>query len=93
MNKLIVNKHTLEIARRQTISAFKKVYLELQKCLLHYFDWAGEDLEKKKYIKSKIEEVGQIYKETSQKLQKLTDNPKMTNEVAPWGAFGKRVNV
>ena len=62
MNKLIVNKHTLEIARRQMILAFKGVYLELQRYLLHCLEWAGEDLEKKKWIREKIKEIGEVYK-------------------------------
>lgn len=69
MKKLVVNKYTSELAKREVVIAFKEVYLEIQRYLLHCLEWAGEDIEKKKYIKSKIEETGQIYKETLQTFE------------------------
>jgi len=70
MKKIIVNKNTLALAQKQMVLTFREVYLELQKYLLHCFDWAGEDLEKKKEIKKQILEVGQIYQETIKNMAK-----------------------
>ena len=59
MKKVICNKHTLELARKQTGLAYKNCYLTLQHCLLDFFNRAtGQE---KENIKKTIQEVGKTY--------------------------------
>lgn len=55
---------------KSLIKQFQKTYLELQRYLIHCLEWAGDDLEKKKEIKEKIKEVGEVYKQAMEKINK-----------------------
>lgn len=64
MKRIICNPNTINLAKKEMWLAFRETYLLLQKYLLNCLSWAGSNEEKRKEIKKKIFEVGQIYKET-----------------------------
>ena len=69
LRKIICNKNTVRLARKQMFSAYRKCYLTLQQSLLGLLKNSKDNTEKKE-LADKILEVGKIYQQIYQNQQK-----------------------
>lgn len=58
---IIVNRHTVQLAREELELQFKETYLDIQEVLVKFLKRAKTEEEKEK-IKGMIKDVGEVYK-------------------------------